>query len=160
MSLRKAILSWRDRWSRVIDQRLQADLLAMQSLFDTEIDAMHFSSVIYSNAFIQDRLQPVLRDWVEFEASCLIANAETDLLLICADLLPELNGIAGLDEIFCLKGLKGFRMPSRASLKSQMQQQLTEKIIYSKKNTSLNLLLNQYIDDVAINLIRELKHAG
>ncbi len=226
MTLRKQILSWRERWTKQIDERLQADSLSLQSALEVEINAMSLRNAIFPKRFTRNRLEPIFSLWSKDRASHLINDAEADLLNICEQSVPRhsasetledrdtrnslkdmaaaaLSGAAVVGAIPALVsfsfasvsvgGFLGFlgvtatvvvfkklviaviglvilaliaamrirkiKTNRQARLKLQMQTQIKEKIFYSKKHKSLNLTLNELIEDTANKLIGELKYA-
>lgn len=226
MTLRKAILSWRERWTKSIGERLQADSLDLLSALEAEINSMSFRNAIFPKRFTRNQLQPIFTRWSEGWASELISDAEADLLKICEQSVPRHSAPNTLDDHESLSGLKDIagatlgsamafaaipavvtfstatvpvggilgllgvtasvvvfkqlalgvfalgilwyfarmriqtiKTNSQARLKLQMQQQIKDKILYSKKNKSLNLTLNELIDETASKLIVELKNA-
>lgn len=60
MKVRKAILSWRKRWTTDIGERLQDDSLDLQRVLDAEIEAMSIRNAIFSKRFIHNQLHPTL----------------------------------------------------------------------------------------------------
>lgn len=226
MILRKAILSWRERWTKNIGERLQADSLNLLRTLEAEISAMSFRNAIFSKQFTRNQLQPIFTKWSESRASELISDAEADLLKICEQSVPRHSAPNTLDDHDSLGGLKDIagatlgsamafaaipavvtfstttvsvggilgllgvtasavvlkqlalgvialgilwylasmriqkiKSNSQARLKLQMQQQIKGKILYSKKKKSLNLTLNELIEEAARKLIGELKNA-
>lgn len=226
MILRKAILSWRERWTKNIGERLQLDSLNLLKALEAEISAMSFRNAIFSKSFTRNQLQPIFTSWSEGRASELISDAEADLLKICEQSVPRHSARNTLDDHDSLDGLKDIagatlgsamafaaipavvtfstatvpiggilgllgvtasvvvfkqlalgvfalgilwylasvriqkiKTKSQARLKLQMQKQIKDKILYSKKNKSLNLTLNELIDETASKLIAEFKNA-
>lgn len=106
MTLRKQILSWRERWTKQIGEQLQADSMNLQSALEVEINAMSWRNVIFPKRFTRNRLEPIFTRWSEDKASELINDAEADLLKICEQSVPRHSASETLEDRDTLSSLK------------------------------------------------------
>ena len=89
MTARKAILAWRERWTRTINEQLHADSKQLQETLNATIDAMGFWNAVFSKSYTRKRLQPLFTQWSEAKALELTKSAETDLVGICERSVPS-----------------------------------------------------------------------
>lgn len=115
MTLRKAILGWRERWTKIIGERLQEDSFNLRRVLYSEIDAMSFRNAIFSKGFTRKKLQPIFVRWSEARAHELINDAEADLLKICEQSVSRHSGSSRLetnDSLGALKDIVGATLTS------------------------------------------------
>lgn len=119
MTIRKAILSWRERWTKNFGERLQTDSLDLLRVLDDEIEAMNFRNALFSKRFIRNKLQPIFLSWSKSKASELISDAEADLLKICQQSVPRHSTSTSLDahdSVDDLKDIAGATLSSAMAL--------------------------------------------
>ncbi|MNF79591.1 hypothetical protein D3C84_618050 [compost metagenome] len=119
MTIRKAILGWRERWTKNVGERLQADSLDLLRVLDDEIEAMSFRNAIFSKRYIRNKLQPIFVSWSKSMASELISDAEADLLKICQQSVPRHSAYTSLDahdSVDDLKDMAGATLSSAMAL--------------------------------------------
>ena len=98
MTARKAILAWRERWTKTINERLQADSKQLQEILNVTIDAMGFWNAVFSKSYTRKRLQPLFTQWSEAKALELTKSAATDLVGICERSVPSQNIHSALES--------------------------------------------------------------
>ncbi len=89
MEARKLILSWQDRWTQKIQQRLEVESRQLQSELHAKIDKISFWQALFSGRYLRNTIQPLFTEWCQTKAKELKTAAEMDLQSVVARAIPE-----------------------------------------------------------------------
>jgi len=94
---RRLILSWKDRWSQTIQQRLEVESRQLQTELHAKIDQISFWDALFSGRYLRNTIQPLFTAWCQTKATELRAAAEQDLQSVVARAIPEEDLTPSLD---------------------------------------------------------------
>lgn len=227
LAIRKAIKTWRDRWTEQIAKDLEESIPELRSMLVAEVDVLKPADALRTKHFAAEKLQPLFADWCQKKEKELFTAAEEDLqnqfkrtiayrstkgeidvdvskdallnvagaalsgaatvatipaIVIFSSATVSAGGILGLLGVtttvvvtknivigvivfaaLMLMTLWRFSKAmasTKARLREQIEQQIQERIVYSKKQPSLILLLTTRVEDTAKQLLGELNHAA
>lgn len=223
--MRRAIRTWRERWSDKIARDLEASTPELRRVLIAEVDALKPFDALRTKRFAAKTLQPLFADWCKKKEEELFAAAESDLqnqfkrtlayrstkgeididlkkdvllnlagaalsgaatvatipaivvfstasagsilglLGVGATVLVTKNIVIGLVALIALAVLTQKRFAkgmskTKARLREEIEQQIQERIVYSKKQPSLTVLLIERIEETAKKLLGELDNAA
>ncbi len=227
LAMRRAIKTWRDRWTEHIAKDLDASIPGLRAQLFAEVDKIQFGDTIRLQRYVADKLQPLFVAWSKKKEEEILSAAENDLrnqfkrtvayrsansemeINVSKESLLDLAGVAlsgtaalaiipaivGLSTAtVSVGGILGFlgvktavvvtknifiglavlaivllitfnlfskvRSNAKNRLRAQIEQQIREKVLYSKKQPFLVMLLIDRIDETAKQLLGELDHAA
>lgn len=86
---RRLILSWKDRWTQTIQQRLEVESRQLQAKLHAKIDQIGFWDALFSGKYLRNTIEPLFTGWCQAKATELKAAAEQDLQSVVARAIPE-----------------------------------------------------------------------
>lgn len=89
MEARKLILSWQDRWTHTIQQRLEVESRQLQAELHAKIETIGFWGALFSSKYLRNTIQPLFTGWCQTKAKELKKAAELDLQSVVARAIPE-----------------------------------------------------------------------
>ncbi len=89
MEARKLVLSWKDRWTHTIQQRLEVESQQLKTELHAKIDTIGFWEARSSNKYLRSTIQPLFTAWSQTKAKELKAAAELDLQAAFTRVIPE-----------------------------------------------------------------------
>jgi len=79
IDLRRAVLDWRDKHTENVELHLTREFKTLCSTLDEVIEKMTYRELFFQNSFGKERLEPILKEWVEREATSIMDSARKDL---------------------------------------------------------------------------------
>lgn len=86
---RRLILSWKDRWTQTIQQRLEVESRQLQAELHSKIDQISFWQALFSGRYLRNTIEPFFTGWCQTKVFELKTAAEQDLQSVVARAIPE-----------------------------------------------------------------------